>query len=281
MIIFLLTCATIQQLHIALAGNCSHQCYTGVEFDLALNESSGFFIDITNSNWKRMRNISQSRVHNMIGSVNGKYPHRSYYQSNWDPDFSCLFEDSIGGNHSDGHKWICDPYRIAMMPDCLVYSIGSSGDFIFEVELFRLAPKCEIHTFDPGDYSSFINEQSFNISYHEWGIQSSRQMLTDPKFKSLPETLRILGHVNRRIDILKIDCEGCEWEVYRDILQIDARQIVVEVHYVNEKTESFFTALHENGYVIFHKEPNLHGCSGDCVEFSFLKLSTEFVLHRS
>jgi Methyltransferase domain len=272
-----ITCVIRKGILLTVLDTCSADIIKSTEFDLARTESLGFFTDITKASWERIKNLSHSRVHNMKGSINAEHPDRSYYQMNWDPDFSCMYEDSVGGKVSDGHKWICDPHRLAFENPCLIYSIGSNGDFNFEVEMSHIAPNCEIHTFDPGNYTPWkLNGDSINISYHEWGIKSTGKLQHDQPYKSLPETLAILGHNNTKIDVLKIDCEGCEWEVYKDILQIDARQIAVEVHNVNENTAMFFQALHDNGYVIFHKEPNIHGCSGDCVEFSFLKLSPSF-----
>ena len=87
-----------------------------------------------------------------------------------------------------------------------------------------------------------------------------------------------LGHVGRRVDIFKIDCEGCEWQTYRDWFEADLRQILVETHLTCSSTPSFFQELHDNGYVIFHKEPNIQYCKGECVEFSFLKLEKEYFL---
>jgi hypothetical protein len=60
-----------------------------------------------------------------------------------------MFEESIGQLSADGHKWVCDPHRLATKDDCLVYSFGSNGNFYFEQHLHSVAPNCEIHVFDP------------------------------------------------------------------------------------------------------------------------------------
>lgn len=49
------------------------------------------------------------------------------------------------GSAADGGKIICDVGRLA--PPCVVYSLGSQGDYSFEREMLALT-QCEVHTFD-------------------------------------------------------------------------------------------------------------------------------------
>mmetsp|Transcript_75631 Transcript_75631/g.210096 ORF Transcript_75631/g.210096 Transcript_75631/m.210096 type:complete len:107 (-) Transcript_75631:48-368(-) len=43
--------------------------------------------------------------------------------------------------------------------------------------------------------------------------------------------MELLGHdASRTIDLLKIDCEGCELSTLRDWTHLDIRQILIEVH---------------------------------------------------
>ena len=96
--------------------------------------------------------------------------------------------------------------------------------------------------------------------------------------KTLSETKKALGHEGRRIDIFKIDCEGCEWDTYDTWFDEDndIGQILVETHYAPmPNAKDFFYKLHDHGYVIFSKEPNYY-MDGRGVEYAFLKLSTSF-----
>jgi Methyltransferase domain len=160
----------------------------------------------------------------------------------------------------------------------------------------RVAPNCQIHIFDPDDFSDVLASSSLqNVTFHTWGLKAGyntnpnqvkagsfdptkRKFSRSVVFRTLADTMKALGHEGRRIDVFKIDCEGCEWGSYKDLLQQDLRQIVVEVHGVSKVTNQFFRDFQREGYVIFHKEPNIQWASGNCVEFSFFKLSKEFFL---
>jgi len=261
------------------------------DFQLALHESLGFFNDIPARKWKIKKSSSKQLVYEhsktAASGTEDDISAQMYYERNWDPEFSCSFEASIGVAGSDGEKWVCDPHRLTDRKDCLVYSIGSNGNFDFEEDLHRRLPNCEIHIFDPTDHSQAMWNRGLDGSnFHAWGLESSYGQpipssnlvlgnLAGLRFLSLPKTMEALGHVGRRIDILKIDCEGCEWSTYKDVLEQDIRQVLVEVHFVNDLTEPYFNAFHDEGYVIFHKEPNV--LNRACVEFGFLKLAKEFL----
>jgi hypothetical protein len=265
-------------------------------FELARQESFGFFDDVPDYKWKRRKLIAQNRiaVHLPITEEGNLLKPQSYYQQNWQPDFSCEFEDFIGPG-GDGGKWICDPHRIrGNDKGCIVYSIGSNGKFDFELKVQEELPDCEIHIFDFTDYSQAMRDAGVvNKSYfHAWGLKSHDGRINAKALKgaakkakgimkSMQETVKELGHEGRSIDIFKIDCEGCEWNSYRDWFEESGitglRQILVETHNVpGPATTEFFAYLRNKGYAMFHKEPNVQYGGGSCVEFSFLQLNTTF-----
>ena len=96
----------------------------------------------------------------------------------------------------------------------------------------------------------------------------------------MQETVEALGHKDRVIDVLKIDCEDCEWYTFKDWLQFDFRQILVETHNTPDQACDFFDGLANAGYVIYSKEPNIHPRAmrgnGMGVEWSFIKLDPAF-----
>jgi hypothetical protein len=164
--------------------------------------------------------------------------------------FTCPHLRKVGGL-GDGPKWTCDVERLTRVverrrqarisgaisdssgsgggngssSDCLIYSIGSNGNYRWEDGLLAaLGPICEIHIFDPGNYDRPGQAVDKNMHYHRWGLTSSyAQKGQAPKREqwkvySFQEIQRKLGHENRTLDVLKIDCEGCEWYVFWTIL---------------------------------------------------------------
>lgn len=264
------------------------------EYSEASDESYGFFNDIRNSDWAMLKN----RVHERQNHVEMNDPKKwmrddgpAWYMFSFNPDFTCLHERRVGGM-SDGSKWVCDPHRIMAVSNerrkkgengCLIYSIGSNGNFDFEQAMLEATNKhgrvndepCEVHIFDPKNYGEVTPN---GMHFHHWGIKGSSNQNIGPNFKSLQETVNSLGHHGKVIDIFKIDCEGCEWESYNDWFGsgVTMSQILVEVHGNPDlQAIDFFETMQHNNYVTFHKEPNLIG-DGRCMEYAFLKLDSKF-----
>jgi hypothetical protein len=276
-------------------------------FELAKNQSFGFFDDITNDSWERLQNRVRSESlfrfphqPDEHGEVLKKPKSPGYHSALWmmnnaDPLFTCPHTLRVGGR-GDGPKYVCDPHRLLQYDDCLVYSIGSRGKYEFEDGLAKLLNKhCEIHVFDPNKSFGRPNDDTKNnIHYHAWGLKSSYDTSANLarwgkglEFLSLQDTLQRLGHTKRRIDIFKIDCEGCEWTSMKDWLSptIDVRQILVETHLTEKdkprhvKPSEFFQAFMTRGFVPFSKEANTHphvNPPGTLFEYAFLRLDVSF-----
>ncbi|KAL7570486.1 hypothetical protein ACA910_004267 [Epithemia clementina (nom. ined.)] len=276
---------------------------------LARKQSYGFFDDIPDKSWR----LIQERVHdtqpNMMCGHNctGTLNAWAWYQQNFEPEISCPHERRIG-NLGDGGKWVCDPHRLKKAPSCLVYSVGSRGDFSFEKNVLeRIGPHCEVHTFDMKNYShqaAMVN--SSNLYFHPWGIAKTDSSDEGNNYKTLKTTVNELGHANKKIDIFKIDCDGCELDTFETwIVDQPAllQQVLVEVHAAKpapkrfgttitlkmnsnqqimnredvERTTRFFKKMYDFGYVIFHKEPNIeYWCEWPAVEYAFIKLRHDF-----
>jgi hypothetical protein len=248
------------------------------DFSLAGDQSYGLLDGISNQAWKRLQNRVRTRN-------NHKYPNNPYefkdqanqwYQHNFEPDFTCLYEERVGGN-GDGPKWVCNPQRLNEISierhsdlghGCLIYSFGNPGDFSFEEGMAQfflddtgdnnfLSHSCEIHMFDVDDYSKTLPDKYKDIIHiHRWGLKSSSTPTNDRAlsiysiddvetnnlqdgssklartkesqvYRTFQETIDKLGHKHRIIDVLKVDCERCEWDTYADWLAADVeiRQI--------------------------------------------------------
>lgn len=248
---------------------------------LSLLESYGF-IDDTDDNWLLRKTFSQEQLRL-------QYAHRgdcedcnghAFWQIHYEPSFSCAFERRLGPV-GDGGKWVCDPHRIARAAHhkepCLVYSIGSNGDFGFESGVHDgVSEFCEIHVFDANPWTEYTQ-----IAPPDW-LQYHVHTISNGSF---PEIYRTLGHSNRTIDIFKIDCESCEFGTYMEWFAegVFIRQILVELHGPAfsgaPAVHALFDFLQRMGYVIYHKEPNTLSNNfaegGNYVEFALLRLAPE------
>ena len=167
----------------------------------------------------------------------------------------------------------------------MVYSIGSFNEISFEKAVKQFVG-CEIHTFDPTLTENFVG--SDYATFHPWALGIDGQDFAFPgidrnitrvKSKSLATIISELGHTDRKIDILKIDCEGCEWKVmpvafdaiHNGTLDID--QVQIELHYTSF-IDPIFAAADRADFRIFHKERNQWGCDGyRCLEYAFVSAS--------
>lgn len=132
---------------------------------------------------------------------------------------------------------------------CLVYSFGIANEWMFDVNMALLG--CEVHMFDPTVILPSDFMQGAPFFFHHWGLYGGRlnesraANFSSPEYghvegemKTLLEMQALLGHENRSISIFKIDCEGCEWEVFgnmdptrRPMERVN--QLLAEFHFSN------------------------------------------------
>lgn len=182
----------------------------------------------------------------------------------------------------------------------VIYSFGVGEDISFDLQLmdhFGL----EIHAFDPSPRSiDWVRKQELKEGFHfypfglagddgelgfseplEPGVQSlklSRSMGDREAGKSamalpvkrLSTIMQRLNH--ERIDLLKMDIEGAEYEVIEDIVssRVPVMQVLIEFHHRFEhigtgRTRAAISLLNEAGFRIFHVS-----ASGE--EMSFIKI---------
>lgn len=203
----------------------------------------------------------------------------------------------------DGPKWVCGLDVLAVNRSCLVYSIGSHNDYGFEMAVKTVHPHCEIHTFDPtlgmvpGDGGATFLGATYS-QFHDVGLGEQPGLgATDReawrrKLRPLLDIMGELGHAGRTIDILKIDCESCEWTALKPAFAALAEgrlrigQLQIEMHLVKKTSQDdidrFMDAADRAGLRVFHKEPNvLHGNGFSSIEFAFVHRDfacSEFVL---
>ena len=110
-----------------------------------------------------------------------------------------------------------------------MYSFGSYADLSFEVGVRKMAPNCEVHTFDPFNPPNVAAAAHYNVHRHVWGVSDKESS----NMRSLQSIMKELGH--SKVDVLKIDVEGAEVQVLPNIasaglLHIAVDQIQLEVH---------------------------------------------------
>ena len=176
----------------------------------------------------------------------------------------------------------------------VIYSFGIGTDISFDLECIRRF-SADVYAFDPTPRSlTWIKSQSIPSKFHihSYGVSNLDGTIVlhppiDPKHVSyslverpgdgaicpvyrLSTIMRMLGHT--RIDLLKMDIEGSEYDVIEDLLRerLPIAQICVEFHHRwpeigNRKTELAIEHLRSAGYRLFHVSP-----SGE--EFSFMRV---------
>jgi hypothetical protein len=173
---------------------------------------------------------------------------------------------------------------------CLIYSFGIATDFAFDDYWGHLG--CEVHAFDP-TLKAVPAFTSPNVVFHFYGLTggvgSGADKFSDPGYGSiihplypLNEIIAKLGHEGRTIDVLKLDCEGCEWDAF-DYLAAHApealarvRTLDVELHFVRErnvrsakdvlKIATFYEhVIVKHGFRPFFKHLNQGGIDWDLV----------------
>ena len=181
----------------------------------------------------------------------------------------------------------------------VVYSFGVGEDVSFDLQMIEHYDM-HIHAFDPSPRSiNWLHKQDLSEKFHfypyglagkdgnvvfsepaEPGHYSLKLMGSGPgedqglkthllKVYRLPTVLGKLNH--NKIDILKMDIEGAEYEVIDDIVRssVPIYQVMIEFHHRFDgvgigKTKQAISKLNEAGYKIFN-------VSATGEEISFIK----------
>ena len=172
---------------------------------------------------------------------------------------------------------------------CIVYSYGISTDTSFERSMID-SVGCKVFGFDPtvGWTNMSYGNYSRNFVFYKTALGAKSG--SSPMFslmEHIHDTMQRLNH--SYIDILKVDVEGSEWEIFADMLsslrlnpQISwFGQLLIELHYhTATQLDSFFRDMHSAGYVSFSREinliPTLKGQLPLASEYSFINADLFF-----
>jgi hypothetical protein len=113
----------------------------------------------------------------------------------------------------DGEKRICG----LMADPCVVISLGSQNVWDFEQAIIAKHPQCKVHTFDcytPGHVPPNLRKA---VTSYTTCIGPVDQIIGGKQFLSWPSILKLIG-INTPPTALKMDIEGYEWAVIREML---------------------------------------------------------------
>lgn len=174
--------------------------------------------------------------------------------------------------------------REPLNSDSVIYSFGIGEDMSFEMDLIEDLD-CEIFAFDPTPKSiDWLNKQTLsrNLTLYDFGVGGedgyvdfyqpvntdyvscstieADHLKSEPievKMKTLETIMGLLG--DDKIDLLKMDVEGSEYEVISEIVKkkIKINQILVEFHHRFSSfdfsdTEEAIEKLNNMGYKLFN-----------------------------
>lgn len=159
-------------------------------------------------------------------------------------EWECPSTSSFGDASSPNSHALCGFEFLSAIPDAMVlsYSVGREDDG-FEQALHKSCPKCDIHRFDPT-----ARERTRGVyQVHHWALQgsgvhggTSAPVIRKERVVSFESSLRTIKREGRRIDVLVLDCTGCEWEILANIFKMIADddllvgQLVVKL-YIKDK----------------------------------------------
>jgi FkbM family methyltransferase len=192
--------------------------------------------------------------------------------------------------------FVCEEY---LSKDSIIYSFGVGEEVSFDMQLIDKFG-CKVYAFDPTPKSiKYVNNLPLNDNFiffpygiyrtngflkfylpenknyvsgsslNRWKYDEREIKPIEVPVKTFSTIVAELGHT--KIDVLKMDIEGAEYEVIDDVLNsgINIKQILVEVHHRFpgvgvKKTQDFIDTLNREGYKIAR-------ISDSKEEYSFIK----------
>ena len=214
----------------------------------------------------------------------------------------CSVKALPGERGWDGSKFVCGLDTLAALGhNCAVYSVGSNNDYAFELAIAK-ATHCHIHTFDCNVIPRVPQALRKRVTFHRWCLGEHDYELSNrgievnshnggghggtAVFRTWETTLRTLGH--KRVDLLKMDIEGYEWDVLNAMMQSSYPlpfQITIELHlnalwnsanlwWAGRKMTAGEVALwarrfYDLGYRVVHRSDNPRW--PQCAEFALVR----------
>lgn len=190
-----------------------------------------------------------------------------------------------GPPNSDGSKYVCITQRLHKAKetkeqggkgDCVVLSIGLGNVVGFENDAVERYG-CTVIGFDH-TISERPSSLHSDVVWEKFGLGSEAQSETQPQLISLKQMLNMLGQLHKErggggddvvVDLVKMDCEGCEWEVFTQLSQpqdskflfsSSIEQLLLEIHIGwgkwRQSADKALLFLYQNNFELVYKEWN-------------------------
>ena len=204
-------------------------------------------------------NAELTNKHYILWNANVSAPSTLYHNK---MPVSTICKTDKFGMHNSESKLICNASVLfEHAKNCTIISIGSENKWDFEQEMFDKTT-CKIETFDctgvglgwevPARIKSRVRLHLICLGNPEWryldlpnGGKGHLYPKRDKQYSSMT-WVEMLKYVNLPLHVaptyLKIDCEGCELDLFHEVLQTNTHnllpdQISVEMHYPYDSNE--------------------------------------------
>jgi hypothetical protein len=175
--------------------------------------------------------------------------------------------------NGDGGKAICLDNHNTL--DCTVFSFGIDFDFSFDLSMSKIG--CVVHSFDHimltripfkpfrgmilRDFFKGLKIDSKLVKFYDSGLGAY-----DQKKKKIKRLKTYIEELNvTHIDVLKIDIDGNEWNIFQTLLLdidiIPIYQLCIEIH-LSEKwikpnlLKIYLNQLNAKGYILWNRIDN-------------------------
>lgn len=145
---------------------------------------------------------------------------------------------------------------------CTAITYGVENEYTFELKL-RERFGCDVFALDPT--VNHPAELARGVYFLKWGAPSAWLNRKESAYIIVsPVEFAALVAPGEHIQLLKMDCEGCEFEIFRDVLEFDptwferVRQVALEVHLSKSLGLDSIKALYGFGHLLQLLEKSGH-----------------------
>jgi FkbM family methyltransferase len=166
---------------------------------------------------------------------------------------------AVAGTYGD---WpVCNDW---LPKGCTVYDFGIANEWAFS-DSMATQHGCEVHSFDPSDghLEEHHAHHQTNVSFHPLGLSGGEEDSLSSAWhdtsghgygaaigplRRLDHIMATLGH--SAVDVLKIDCEGCEWEALAGVARAAPEALscvhvlLIELHFAKRFAGSNSSLIH-------------------------------------